>query len=274
MLNEYLSKIKGKTLTKDEAVKLDRYLYENLEEMYTLDVKDVVYIMDLSNEFRLRHLLITLLYNSEIGVRYDFKEEDLVYYIYEHELQKARNLKINGIALGLGDYYLEFNKEEALYYYNDAFNDGLNEVAHNRGYYYSLDKYLTLIDDPLSKLNDLLDYDNIEEENYNLDLIYTMMKRLILMNKEDEKYLDLLSESINITTSIVRDKQLYRNDDNEKLKSDEEKALCEMLCVKLGYLIEHQMYEEAKETDIDLNTEIRESGWNEYKKVRDYYYKK
>ena len=47
-----------------------------------------------------------------------------------------------------------------------------------------------------------------------------------------------------------------------------------MLCVKLGYLIEHQMYEEAKETDIDLNTEIRESGWNEYKKVRDYYYKK
>ena len=157
MLNEYLSKIKGKTLTKDEAVKLDRYLYENLEEMYTLDVMDVVYIMDLSNEFRLRHLLITLLYNSEIGVRYDFKEEDLVYYIYEHELQKARNLKINGIALGLGDYYFEFNKEEALYYYNDAFNDGLNEVAHNRGYYYSLDKYLTLIDDPLSKLNDLLD---------------------------------------------------------------------------------------------------------------------
>lgn len=274
MLNEYLSKIKGKTLTKDEAVKLDRYLYENLEEMYTLDVMDVVYIMDLSNEFRLRHLLITLLYNSEIGVRYDFKEEDLVYYIYEHELQKARNLKINGIALGLGDYYFEFNKEEALYYYNDAFNDGLNEVAHNRRYYYSLDKYLTLINDPLAKLNDLLDYDNIEEENYNLDLIYTMMKRLILMNKEDEKYLDLLSESINITTSIVRDKQLYRNDDNEKLKSDEEKALCEMLCVKLGYLIEHQMYEEAKETDIDLNTEIRESGWIEYKKVRDYYYKK
>ena len=146
-------------------------------------------------------------------------------------------------------------------------------TIHNNGYYYSLDKYLTLINNPLDKLNELLDYDNIEEENYNLDLIYVMMKRLILMNKEDVNYLKLLSETINITTSIVRDKQLYRNDDKKKLKSDEEKALCEMLCVKLGYLMEHKMYEEAKEIYQDITFEIKESGWTEYKKTRDYYYK-
>ena len=33
---------------------------------------------------------------------------------------------------------MDIYKDEALYYYNDAFNDGINEIAHNNGYYYSL----------------------------------------------------------------------------------------------------------------------------------------
>lgn len=271
MLNTYLTKIKDKTLSKDEAIKIDTYLYENFNELYTLDVNDIVYIIKLSNQFRLHHLIITLLYNSEISCRYDFKEEDLRYYVYEHELNKGLDLKINGIALGLGDYYFDKNPDEALYYYVDSFKNGLNNIAHNRGYYYSLDRYLSLINNPLEKINSLLDLENIEEENYNLDLIYVMMKRMILLEHDDPKYLDLLNETILITTRIVREKQLYRKTDEEKLRSEEEKALCEMMCVKLGYLMEHNMNTEADEIYQDLTFEIKESGCIEFIKIRDYY---
>ena len=101
MLNEYLSKIKEQTLTKEEAIEIDRYLYDNFDDMYTLDVKDVVYIIKLSKEFRLHHLLITLLYNSEIGCRYYLKEEDVDYFVYEHELQKALKEVDSMVSLNL-----------------------------------------------------------------------------------------------------------------------------------------------------------------------------
>ena len=55
---------------------------------------------------------------------------------------------------------------------------------------------------------------------------------------------------------------------------DEEKALCEMLCVKLGYLIENNIINDINETIIKLEKEIKESGFVEFLKIKDYFISK
>lgn len=272
MLNEYISKIKDRSLTYEESCMLDEYLYNDLTKIYELDVEDIAYIINTSNRFKLRNLIMTLLFNSEISIRYDFNESDINTYIFEHELNKALDLKVNGIALGLGDYYFDIDKDKSGYYYNDAFKDGLSKISQNKGYYYSLDRYLSMINNPLDLLNKLLN-EEIEENKYSLDYIYVMMKRLILTNK-DGNYLSLLDDAIAKTTLCVDELRFDLRNDNECLYLDEEKALCEMLCVKLGYLIENNIINDIDETIIKLEKEIKESGFVEFLKIKDYYISK
>lgn len=269
MLNKYMFKIKHRSLNCEESCMLDEYLYNNLTKIYELDIEDIVYIVNMSNRYKLRNLIMTLLFNSEISIRYDFNESDLNTYIFEYELNKALDLKVNGIALGLGDYYFDIDKEKSLCYYNDAFKDGLSKISQNKGYYYSLDRYLSMIDNPLELLNKLLS-EEIEENKYSLDYIYVMMKRLILMN-QDDKYLALLDDAITKTTLFVSELRFDLRTDNECLYLDEEKALCEMLCVKLGYLIENNIKNDINETIDKIEKEVKESGFVEFLKIKDYY---
>ena len=47
-----------------------------------------------------------------------------------------------------------------------------------------------------------------------------------------------------------------------------------MLCVKLGYLIENNIINDINETIIKLEKEIKESGFVEFLKIKDYYLSK
>ena len=49
MLNEYISKIKDRSLTYEESCMLDEYLYNDLTKIYELDVEDIAYIINTSN---------------------------------------------------------------------------------------------------------------------------------------------------------------------------------------------------------------------------------
>lgn len=261
-------------LVKEELSLLDEYYSsEHVDELLVVDNKYIVRLIELTEKelgfsltkTELKSYLLTLTFEYRVF----FSEDDINLYIKMLELIYYFSFDDAGLAYIVGDYYFNNNnKTEALKYYKMIFKKGFNLA--NEEYFYSLSRYLELLDNNQSEvLKELIDASPKEE--YNIEFIDTYLLLLNYLDKKSEEYLKYIDEALTITTPLVRDYQKdYTNDMISD--SDVERNLCELLSLKIEYYVFIKDYLTAYELYNELTKEIRLSGCTRYYHARDLLY--
>ena len=197
-------------LVKEELSLLDEYYSsEHVDELLVVDNKYIVRLIELTEKelgfsltkTELKSYLLTLTFEYRVF----FCEDDINLYIKMLELIYYFSFDDAGLAYLVGVYYFNNNnKTEALKYYKMIFKKGFN--LSNEEYFYSLSRYLELLDNNQSEvLKELIDASPKEE--YNIEFIDTYLLLLNYLDKKSEEYLKYIDEALTITTPLVRDYQ-------------------------------------------------------------------
>ena len=266
--------IKKDFFTNEELENLDKYYSEDhINELLSFDNQDIIEFIEFTEKklgfsltkTELQSYLLTLTFEYRVF----FCEEDINLYIKMLELISYFSFEDAGLAYILGDYYFNNNnKTQALKYYKMIFKKGFNLA--NEEYFYSLSRYLELLDNNQSEvLKELIDASPKYE--YNIEFVDAYLLLLNYLDKKSEEYLKYIDEALTITTPLVRDYQKdYTNDIISD--SDVERNLCELLSLKMEYYVFIKDYLTAYELYNELTKEIRLSGCTRYYHARDLYY--
>lgn len=265
--------LEKENLVKEELSLLDEYYSsEHVDELLVVDNKYIVRLIELTEKelgfsltkTELKSYLLTLTFEYRVF----FCEDDINLYIKMLELIYYFFFDDAGLAYILGDYYFNNNnKTEALKYYKLIFKKGFN--LSNEEYFYSLSRYLELLDNKINVLKELID--SSPKEEYNIEFIDTYLLLINCLDKKSEEYLKYIDEALTITTPLVRDYQKdYTNDMISD--SDVERNLCELLSLKMEYYVFIKDYLTAYELYNELTKEIRLSGCTRYYHARDLFY--
>lgn len=264
-----------KSFTKDQLSELDLYYNNNIEELllYSNDLI-INFIEECINKLNYSLTLSELeikLSNDSIGSSYLLNEENLDEYKKIFELIKHFNIKDYELGYSLGDYYNDKNEKEiALYYYSNIFKKGFDLC--NENYYYSLVRYLELLNKNPSK--ELLELINASDENkeYSLDYINTYLLLIINLEKFSDLYIKYIEEAIKKSLIMVRRYQKTNKNRTIFSDSDEERNLCELLALKMEYFVYHKKYKKAYSVYKQLTKEIAKSDCTRYYHARDKFY--
>ena len=263
--------LKKKILNKDEIEKLDLYFDSNIEEFLTCENDDIVNFIELSKK-ELGYSLVDLslgffLSDFTIGIDVLFDENELELYLKRIELINRLNYTDYGLGFTLGDYYLKKDeKERAMHYYKNIFKNGYD--LNRNSYFYSLERYLSLVDDSIQTLMDLITYSPSKEvESLDFSNVYLLL--IAKLDKEDSRYIEYIEKAIKKITPMVRDYQERYHCLDSISDSDEERNLCELLSLKFEYFVEKKQYKEAYQTYKELTEEIGLSGCLRYYHFRD-----
>lgn len=250
--------LKKETFTKEELEKIEDYFYkdEHIEELLELDNEKIFKIVEMiENELgyslihsALRHYI----WEVTIDAKCIFSESQLDTYIRLFEIIQHFDLEDNGMGYVLGDYYLrEGNKEKALFYYETIFKPGFDLYLY--GYYYSLSRYINLLDDQkkIEVLKSLIDNTPIEG-SYELDYVDTYLSLIVNLDKKSNEYLSYIEEGIKVVLPLVRDYQEKNKNRNFFSDTDEERDLCELIALKMEYYVEKKEYIKAMEVYHEL----------------------
>lgn len=271
-----LDLLKKEYLTKEELSKLDNYLGMNVESMVTyLSNEDIIRIIDLiKQEYVISNFYDSLISHLAFEDLYALfiNDEDIEYYLKLYDLEKLFSYDSSYLGLGIANYYFnQSDKEKALELYKEVFVVGkdLSSIS----YYESLERYIDLLKvDSIKVLCSLIDGFPNKEEHGN-DLINSYLLVLSKLDKNNEKYLRYINEALPLSLTIVRE---YQKEDNERYHlsdSDEERNLCELLCLKLECLVYKKDFIGAFDIYLELTSEIAKSGCVRYYHARDKYYK-
>ena len=157
-----------------------------------------------------------------------FSERELDTYIRLFEIIQHFDLEDNGMGYVLGDYYLrEGNKEKALFYYESIFKPGFDLYLY--GYYYSLSRYINLLDDQkkIEVLKSLIDNTPIEG-SYELDYVDTYLSLIVNLDKKSNEYLSYIEEGIKVVLPFSSFKviSLFKKSLISSISSITSKVLC------------------------------------------------
>lgn len=267
--------LKKHTLSIKEAQDLDYYLDKDVHDTcYSMDNKIIISaikkIEDVLEYSCFKLSLQHLLYQETIDAKFSFYEEDLEQYEKYHELIYTLNLDDCGLAYCLGDYYLDKDKQKAIYYYESIFKKGFDLSSY--GYYESLNRYLKSLEkSPVPYLIDLIENTpKTKKEDWNNDYLNTFLLLIINLKKSDPRYIEYINKGIDIAYKMVK---IYQDAHNPKWDySDEEKNLCELLALKFEYYVINKEYVKAFEQYNILTTEIASSNCTRYYHARDKFY--
>ena len=270
--------LKKEVFTKEELEKIEDYFYkdEHIEELLELEnekIFEIVYLIE--NELGYSLIYSALRYyiwEVTIDAKCIFSESELDTYIRLFEIIQHFDLEDNGMGYVLGDYYLrEGNKEKALFYYETIFKPGFDLYLY--GYYYSLSRYINLLDDQkkIEVLKSLIDNTPIEG-SYELDYVDTYLSLIVNLDKKSNEYLSYIEEGIKVVLPLVRDYREKNKNRNFFSDTDEERDLCELIALKMEYYVEKKEYIKAMEVYHELTKEIGRSDCTRYYHARDRFY--
>ena len=269
-----IKKVKDINITDDELSKIDFYYDQHIEELLQCDVKDIIYLIDKTEEvlgYSLTKLTLGhYISQNTISLNVLFDETKIELYKIYMELINYYSFDDYSLGFSMGDYYLENdNKEEALKYYKMTFKEGYDLSNYN--YYYSLKRYLNLLNiNPKEEIIKLINASPKDE--YNLDFINTYLLLIINLDKDDERYIKYIDEAIDCAYKVVneiqgKDKLRFSTSD-----SDEERDLCELITLKMEYYVEKRDYVKSYELYKLLTKEIATSDCTRYYHARDKFY--
>lgn len=269
--------IKKDNLTIEELEEIDNYFSyeEHIEELVLCDTKEIIRILELIEDtlgYCLSQTsLNSYISNETIGIQCLFEEENMDQYNKYLELIDHFKLTDYGLGFTIADYYYEDNLEIALKYYKRVFKEGYD--LSNIGYYYSLERYLKLLNkNPVEELIKLINASPNDGE-YSLDFVNTYLLLIINLEKDDERYIRYIEEAIKVATVVAREVQ-----ENAKSRfcfsdTDEERNLCELLSLKFEYYVNKKEYLNAYDIYKELTHEIGLSDCTRYYHARDLFYR-
>lgn len=268
-----LKVLEKEILTNDDINKLDAFFNEdNISKLLEADNKNIIRYIDESerlNGFSLvKEYLKDYLYTETIDLKSLFEEDkleyckkvlDLIYYFHFDDF---------GLAYFMGDYFLNLNdKEKALKYFKLIFKKGFD--LSNYGYYYSLERYINLIDNKTEVLKEIILNSN-PTCDYELDYLNTYLLLIVNLEKYSDEYIEFIDKGIKEFIPIIRKMQ----DPNRSSisDSDEERNLCELIALKMEYYVYKKDYIEAYKAYNQLTEEIVRSDCMRYYHARDRFY--
>lgn len=271
-----LDLLKKASLTQEEIVNLDKYLGDNIEAMILyLGNNEILRLINLFNDKLeessfyknlISHLEFLDLYAMFIN------EDDIDNYLKYYELEKELDYDKSYLGLYIANYYFnEGNKDLALNYYKEIFEENFSLSSPN--YYDALVNYLDLLETkPKEKLIELIENSSISKD-YSIDLVNTYLLLISNLNITDKGYLRYINKILPYARKLARKIQKENRIDYSLSDSDEERNLCELLCLKFEYYVEKKSYIRAFKIYKELTKEIALSGCLRYYTARDKYYR-
>ena len=264
----------NKLLNIEDLEQVDLYFDDHIEELLTYGNDDIIkFILDTKQKFGYSLTDLSLgsyLSNETIGIMHLFDENEIDVYLKNIDLINRLNYSDYGLGFTLGDYYLEKgDKENALYHYKNTFKNGYN--LNKISYFYSLERYLSLVDNKVDILVDLIDA-SIKEKICSIDFAYTYLLLIKNLEMSDSRYIEYIDKAITMITPMVREYQSKCRSRDSLSDSDEERNLCELLSLNFEYLVESKKYIEAYDVYKKLTEEIGLSDCMRYYHFRDKVY--
>ena len=260
-------------LTIDEIEKIDFYLDQHIEEAMELNNKDIIRIIEKSEELLGYSLLkITLedyLFNLIMNIRIIFDETKLNKYLKYVEIINYFKFNDYGLNITLGDYYFNIDKKISLKYYEIGFSEGFNLAVVE--YYKSVINYVKLLSDNYIKILIKLIKKTKKEYRYCLDFIKVYSLVINNLGKENKEYIKYLDDAIKSARLVVKK---YRQDFPSLCgdDSDEERELCNLISLKFEHYVSEKKYVKAYQVYEELTIEINTSNCRRYYKIRDKLY--
>ena len=260
-------------LTKEQLQELDTYYSTSIEELLLYNNDIIISFVDKCERILNYSLSLTelkfKLTSDYIGILYLFDEKDIESYKKDFELIKYFNIHTFELGYTLGDFYNEKNDlEQALYYYGDTFKEGFDLGGDN--YYYSLVRYLNILNENPSKLLIKLINKSNSLNAYSKDYINTYLLLIINLDKYSDLYIKYINEAIE--KSLVAVRKYQENNKSVFSDTDEERNLCELLSLKMEYYVHYRKFEKAYEIYKLLTEEIGKSDCTRYYHARDKIY--
>lgn len=268
---ELLSK---NNLTKEELEKLDGYLSENVKVMISfLDNEKIIEIINktqvnLAYSQFLDSLISHLSFEDSFALFID--EDDISYFEKLYDLEKKLNYDYSSLGLKIASYYEKINKKEkVLSLYKEVFKPGFD--LSNYDYFDSLERYLEMIETSSSEVLQDLILNSPLPQDYGNDLVNTYLLLISKIDKSDKKYLNFINKALPYARKLAR--KVQRRKKEVFSDSDEERNLCELLCLKFEYFVHKKDYIKAFDLYEKLTKEIGKSDCVRYYHARDKYYK-
>ena len=193
-------------------------------------------------------------------------EENLAEYILYIDI--CNNLKLNtdGFCMALGDFYLRnCDTDMALKLYGEVFKPGFDLYSY--GYFYSLESYISLLGKDGKELLKKLLSETPASTRCEIDLPYVYILLLSHLNTTSKEYETYLEEGLGKTYGLVRDVRKNRSGSSMLWDTDEERALCELLSLKLLFCKQIGDCKGEADTRAALAEEINLSGCLRYHHV-------
>lgn len=260
------------TLTVEEATKLDAYFEEHVEELLVYKTAEIIRIVKMIEEslsYSLTKNVLNMFISEEtFGLEYYFNEEFIDLYIKYFELNEYFAFNDCGVGYALADYFYNDNKKGlALDFYQRTFKEGYDLT--NIGYYYSLERYLKMLNNNPSELLIRLIDSSAESKNYSLDYVNTCLLLIINLGENDDRYLKYIEKAIKAAKIVVSNESLCGTGLSD---TDEERNLCELYSLKFEYLVHKKAYQMAYAVYKELTSAIHDSGCMRYYHARDLFY--
>lgn len=259
--------------TLEQLSDFDIYYDQHIEELLESDNDEIIKLINYADE-NLGYSLtrISLEYyisDFTISIQYLFEEEMMETYLKYFDLIDRLNICDYGLGYTLGDYhYRNGDISKALYFYEKTFKPGY-DLSH-LSYFDSLERYISIsVKDPKEILIDLIK-NSKHDCGYSLDFTNTY---LLLISKLDEKsddYLYYIDEAIEVAREVAR--EIQSGNRSYFSDSDEERDLCELVCLKFIYFVNRKEYLKAWKMYQELTEEIHRSDCTRYYHARDKYY--
>jgi len=257
----------------EELSDFDLYYDGHIEELLQSDNDDIIDFItavDLKLGYSLTRIeLEYYLSDFTIGIQHLFEEEMMDTYLKYFDLIDSLSVSDYGLGYTLGDYYYaNGDKQKALYFYEKTFKPGY-DLSH-LSYFDSLERYISISSkEPKDILINLIK-NSAHDCGYSLDFTNTY---LLLINNLDEKsddYLYYIDEAIKVARTVAR--EIQSENRNYFSDSDEERDLCELVCLKFIYYVNRKEYLKAWDLYQELTDEISRSDCTRYYHARDKFY--
>lgn len=261
-------------LSPEEALKLDHYFEENIKELLYHKTEDIIRIITKILETLTYSLckneLEKYILNDTIGIQYFFDVEYIDLYFKYFDLIEHFNFDDFGVGYTIADYFYDDGKmDNALSFYKRAFREGYNLC--NLGYYYSLRRYLEMLNkNPVEELIKLISASERDDE-YSLDFVNTYLLLIINLDKKDPRYIHYIKEAIDVAMIVVENDYLSGSGLSD---TDEERNLCELYSLEFEYYVDNKEYLKAYAIYHELTELIQISGSMRYYHARDLFYRK
>lgn len=260
--------------TQEELAQLDVYLSQNIELMVSFlkNNKIIEIINQIKDSFIVSKFLDSLLshLNFEDYYALFINEEDIGYYEKLYDLEKRLDYDYSFLGLRIADYYYNLNnKEKAISLYEEVIKPGFD--LSNDNYYETLERYIDLKQgNSVELIKNLID-NSPTTKNFENDLVSTYLLLLTKMPISDKIYVHYINKALPFARKLAR--KIQRRKKEAFSDSDEERNLCELLCLKFEYFVTKKNYIKAFNIYQNLTQEIGKSDCVRYYHARDKIYK-